>query len=236
MRQKVALGWLPSRYRDDYSSTWFRPSPAIAVSHRRVEIDGVFRLQKEFLAANLDGQGALQNIEKFDPGLFVRLQFFERDLLKICQKGTQLTLGGPVVQALKVILQIGRARALREANPFFPPYYAHDPAFPLVGEEVIQSNPEDHRYAQQGGKSGKQLSPLQLGQQCRGKARMLTQFHQSHALAQAQGAQFFTDGITPQAVGNRVRHAACHFSIIKLLCTIVNTGSVKKPGLMQARL
>ena len=89
------MGWLPSRYRDDYPSTCFRPCPPVAVSHRRVKIDGVFRLQKEFLAANLDGQGALQNIEKFDASVLVGLQFLQRDLLKICQKGTQLPLGGP---------------------------------------------------------------------------------------------------------------------------------------------
>jgi hypothetical protein len=57
---------------------------------------------------------------------------------------------------------------------------------------------------------------------------MLAQFHQSHAFAQTHGTQFFADRILPQAFGNRVGHASCHFSKIKQLFPAVNLARTQK--------
>jgi hypothetical protein len=71
------------------------------MSYGRVEVDGVLGFQKELLGGNLDGHGALQNTEEFASIMLVGLEFLRRDILKICQKGTQLSIRRPVIQALK---------------------------------------------------------------------------------------------------------------------------------------
>jgi len=50
-----------SGHSNDYRAAWFRTAAPVAVLYRGIEIDGVFRLQREIIAANLDGHGALDN-------------------------------------------------------------------------------------------------------------------------------------------------------------------------------
>jgi hypothetical protein len=46
---------VPSRYRNDYSGTWFGATLAVAMSYGRVEVDGILGFQKELLGSNFDG-------------------------------------------------------------------------------------------------------------------------------------------------------------------------------------
>ncbi len=92
----------------------------------------------------------------------------------------------------------------------------YDPPLAFIAEEVIQSHAKYHGDAQQCGQSGKQLSPFQLRQQRGRKPGVPAQFHQSHALAQTPGAQFFANQIPSRAFGNRVGHASHGFFIKKI--------------------
>jgi len=67
----------------------------------------------------------------------------------------------------------------------------------LRSSEKKESSPtlEERGDAQSGGQSGKQLSPFQLRQQGRGKPVSSPNSTESHALAQADGAQLFADRV-----------------------------------------
>src|SRR5579863_1551846 len=183
------------RYCDDYTCTWFLAATAVAMQDGRVEINSVFRLQNELLAANSQGQRALQHVEKLDSGVLVGLNLFQGQFLKIAKKCTQFALRGAVIQTFEIVGHICTSWALRKAHAFALSHHGHHPPLAFVGEEVVQPYPEYHGYAQECGQSGKQLSPFQLRQKGRRQARVFAQFDQSHALAQAQSAQFFADGV-----------------------------------------
>src|SRR5579864_1289644 len=127
--------------------------------------------------------------------MLVRLELFRSNILKFGEEGTQLSFRRPIIQALEIVRDLVRARTLREPYSLVLAHQAYNPALAFVGKEVIQTHPEDHGDAQECGQSGKQLSPFELGEQGCGKARMLAEFDQAHAFAEAEGAQFFTDGI-----------------------------------------
>src|SRR5947209_695248 len=64
------------RYCDDHAGAGLDTAPAVAVLYSGIEIDGVFGLQKIFVAANLQRERSLEHIEKFDSGMLVRLELF----------------------------------------------------------------------------------------------------------------------------------------------------------------
>src|SRR5579862_4241228 len=129
--------------------------------------------------------------------MLVGLELFRRDFLKFRKKGAHFALGGSIVQAFEEVLNLLGARPLREAYSLLFPHDAHYSTLPLVGEEKVQPYTKHQGDAQERGKRGKQFPPLKFGKERSGESGVLAEFYQPHALAEAQGTQFFPDGITP---------------------------------------
>src|SRR5206468_10916186 len=126
---------------------WFRTATPVAVLYRGIEIDGVFRVQRKLIAADLNGHGPLDNKQEFHPGMRMRLRLFRPNLLKICHVRANFTFRGVIIQALKVIRDIGYSRPLREAHPLLFSYYSYQVSLALVGKEEVQPQPKHHGNA-----------------------------------------------------------------------------------------
>jgi len=96
--------------------------------------------------------------------MVVGLEFFDGNFLEVGQESAEVALGGPVVEAFEVILDILRARPLGESHALFFAHYSYHPALAFVGKEVIKANAEDERDAQQRRQRGIQLVAFELGQ------------------------------------------------------------------------
>ena len=103
------------------------------MQHRRIEIDGVFRLEHEIFSTDFDGQRAFDHVEKLDTRVLVRPELSDRNLLKISQKGAQFALGGAVIEAFEVVLHIRRAWPLGKAHALLLSNHPNDPALAFVG-------------------------------------------------------------------------------------------------------
>ena len=119
-----------------------------------------------------------------------RLARFEVGEIRI-----QRAVGDREIQALEIVGDFPRVRANRESAD--DPSCGRSPntGFGLRIEEILQAHAEHHGDAQERSQCGVHQIALQFREQRGGKAGVLAQLHQSHALAQAQ---------TPDFASNRV--------------------------------
>ena len=76
--------------------------------YRAVEVNRVFGFQLEFFAPDFQSQGSLHHKQKLHPRMLVRFRPLRRHFLKFGQKGIQLGVVRPGVEALKVVENILR--------------------------------------------------------------------------------------------------------------------------------
>ena len=214
----------------DDAGARFRASPVIAVLHRRIEVDRVFSLKQEFVAANLDGQGSLQQIQQLHTGMLMRPLFLIHELLKFRDIPAQLPFVRFVIEALEEVGNVLCPGTLRKAHPILLAHDADHAPLAFVGEEVIQPDGIHHRNPQQRRQSREELAPFEFRKQCRRKPGMLAEFDQPHVLLEPQGPQLLPDRVALQTRGNRIRRIRHNFVILKEIFPTVNMTGVGQQG------
>ena len=76
-------------------------------------------------------------------------------------------------------------------------------ALAFVGEEIVETDAEDHGDSEKRGERGEEPSAFEFREHGGREPGVLSELDQSHALTQAQGAELLANFVRPQTLNDR---------------------------------
>src|SRR6266852_5316279 len=165
----------------------------VTVRKLRVKIERVPGLQHFLVLADLQGQFALQHVNKLDAGMLVDVNFLRSHGFEFREVGVEFAVGGQKIEGLEVkggLFQVGRFR--KAQTVFFSSERESVPQFFII-EKVFESDAENQRDARKRRERGIQLAVLEFGKQSGRKPGVAAEFDEAHLAAKTQLLQLVTD-------------------------------------------